>query len=66
MIPDFEDNGYLPPGIHPATLEEVPEEAGLPFLHISLVEQEDFDEIVRDVYATDRHGIAKGMIEVLL
>jgi hypothetical protein len=23
MIPPFEDNGYLPPGIHPATLEEV-------------------------------------------
>jgi hypothetical protein len=23
MIPPFEDNGYLPPGIHPGTLEEV-------------------------------------------
>lgn len=23
MIPDFDDQGYLPPGIHPATLEEI-------------------------------------------
>ena len=23
MIPDFDDNGYLPSGIHPATLEEI-------------------------------------------
>ena len=23
MIPDFNDHGYLPPGIHPATLEEI-------------------------------------------
>jgi hypothetical protein len=22
MIPDFNDDGYLPPGVHPATLEE--------------------------------------------
>jgi hypothetical protein len=23
MIPPFDDNGYLPPGVHPATLEEI-------------------------------------------
>ncbi len=23
MIPAFDDNGYLPPGIHPATLDEI-------------------------------------------
>ena len=23
MIPDYNDDGYLPPGIHPATLEEI-------------------------------------------
>ena len=23
MIPDFNDQGYLPPGIHPASLDEV-------------------------------------------
>jgi hypothetical protein len=23
MIPDFNDDGYLPPGVHPATLDEV-------------------------------------------
>jgi hypothetical protein len=23
MIPPFDDNGYLPPGVHPATLDEI-------------------------------------------
>jgi hypothetical protein len=23
MIPPFDDNGWLPPGVHPATLEEI-------------------------------------------
>ncbi|MBY0523293.1 MAG: hypothetical protein K2R98_07835 [Gemmataceae bacterium] len=23
MIPEFDDNGHLPPGIHPATLDEI-------------------------------------------
>ena len=133
MIPPFDDNGYLPPGIHPATLDEIAarfgqeselrraemesvrwlidlarqagvvrlildgsfvtdvlepndvdctlllgpdssrspdaeEElaAGLPFLHIDLVEQADFDIMLGAVYAFDRAGIPKGMIEVRL
>lgn len=28
MIPDFDENGLLPPGIHPATLEEVDQRLG--------------------------------------
>ena len=28
MIPPFDENGYLPPGIHPATLDEVAERFG--------------------------------------
>src|SRR4051794_35653027 len=28
MIPQFDDNGYLPPGIHPASLEEIAERFG--------------------------------------
>ena len=28
MIPDFDDRGYLPPGVHRATLEEVAERFG--------------------------------------
>jgi hypothetical protein len=28
MIPSFEDNGYLPPGLHPATLDEIAERFG--------------------------------------
>ncbi len=28
MIPEFDDNGYLPPGIHPATLDEIAQRFG--------------------------------------
>ncbi|MFO0802418.1 MAG: hypothetical protein U0791_04755 [Gemmataceae bacterium] len=28
MIPPFDDNGYLPPGIHPATLDEIKDRFG--------------------------------------
>ena len=28
MIPEFNDHGYLPPGIHPATLDEITERFG--------------------------------------
>ena len=28
MIPDFDENGYLPPGIHKATLDEISERFG--------------------------------------
>ncbi len=28
MIPPFDDNGYLPAGIHPATMEEIEERFG--------------------------------------
>jgi hypothetical protein len=28
MIPEFDDHGYLPPGIHPATIEEVEQRFG--------------------------------------
>jgi len=38
---------------------------GLPFLSIALVDQNGFDELVNDFFATDRLGIQKGMIEVI-
>ena len=133
MIPPFNESGFLPPGVHPATLEEVdarfgrqselrrvqmdsvrwmidlsrragverivlngsfvtdimepndvdcvllltagrrrrPQEIkelrnGLPFLDLKLVGQDDFDEFVNVTFGTDRAGIAKGMIEVIL
>lgn len=28
MLPAFDDNGYLPPGIHPASLDEIAERFG--------------------------------------
>ena len=133
MIPQFDETGWLPPGIHPATLQEIdarfgqlselrrvqmdsvrwmvdlarragvervvlngsfatdimePNDvdcvlmvgrgfpadsaaeaelnAGLPFLEMKLVRQTDFDEFVNVTFASDRMGIAKGMIEVIL
>jgi len=41
-------------------------QAGLPFIELKLVRQEQFDLFVRDFFATDRDNTPKGMIEVLL
>jgi hypothetical protein len=133
MIPAFNELGYLPAGIHPATLAEIdarfgqqseirkvqmesvqwmvelavragverivlngsfvtdimepndvdcllliggtfPDQtaaateldAGLPFMEMKLVRQRDFDEYVNVTYGSDRMGIPKGMVEVIL
>jgi len=39
---------------------------GLPFIQMSIIGQTDFDLYVETIYATDRHGTAKGMVEVIL
>lgn len=39
---------------------------GLPFLDIKLTEQEEFDDFVNSVYATDRKGMVKGMVELIV
>lgn len=131
MIPPFDDFGYLPPGVHPATLTEIEERfgcqselrrvqmesvrwmvdlavragveriilngsfttdimepndvdcvlltgrdvpldesaeaelrAGLPFLDLAIVRRKDFDALVDVVFASDRHEVPKGMVEV--
>lgn len=133
MIPAFEDNGYLPLGIHRATVEEiearfgteselrrvqfesltwlialvrrggiqrlvidgsfvterfepndvdcilliVPDQApdpavldeideGFPFLDIHSAEPSEFALLVEQFFATDRDGIPKGLVEVIL
>jgi hypothetical protein len=133
MIPPFNDSGFLPPGIHPATLTEIVERfgqsselrrvqmdsvrwmvdlaiqagvqrivlngsfttdimepndvdcvllftpgkrasravlrklhIGFPFLSIALVDQPDFDDLVGGLFASDRYGQPKGIIEVTL
>ena len=133
MIPPFDEQGYLPPGIHAATFEELesrfggPSELrhvqleslrwlieltrrlgvarlvvngsfatdqwepndvdcvllpsqdfprdpnalqeldlGFPFLDIEVVDSEAFDRLTGQTFATDRLGVRKGMIEVLL
>ena len=40
--------------------------AGLPFIQLVVVGQEDFELYVEVIYATDRHGNVKGMVEVIL
>lgn len=134
MIPNLNDNGYLPSGVHVATIEEVLErfgsgseervaegqslqwlipmcrragiarliiggsfvtdrwepkdvdcvlapgnsfsaesdaafalQAGLPYLSIQLAESEaELSFFINDLYATDRMGRRKGLVEVLL
>jgi hypothetical protein len=39
---------------------------GLPFLDIAVVGQVDFDRFVGRIFAADRRGVPKGMIEVIL
>jgi hypothetical protein len=133
VIPPFNENGYLPPGVHKASLAEIAERfgrqsevrrnqmeslqwlmnvikklhvkrlvlngsfvtdevepndvdcvllvaldsprgdevaaelrAGLPFLAIDVVDQNDFDFFVEKFFVTDRDRVPKGMIEVIL
>lgn len=133
MIPDFNQDGYLPPGLHRASLDEIDERfgwqseirraqmeslrwlvdaairagvtrvvlngsfvtdvlepndadcvlliepgfpkdvvaekelrVGLPFLDVQLADHDAFERLVRQFFATDRHLIPKGMIEVLV
>jgi hypothetical protein len=40
--------------------------AGFPFLELSLVDQDDFNMLVEDFFATDRHSLEKGLVEVIL
>lgn len=39
---------------------------GLPFLDLQLVRAFEFNIFVDQIFATDRDGIAKGMVEVIL
>jgi hypothetical protein len=134
LIPQFNENGYLPPGIHSATIEQVVERfgrgseeresgaqslvwlvpmcrragivrlilngsfvtdrrdprdvdcvlvpgsafilesdatlalrIGLPYLSLQIAEtNEDLDFYVNDLFASDRAGKSKGLVEVLL
>jgi hypothetical protein len=132
MIPSFDEFGCLPPGIHPATLDEIdarfgrqseirrvqmesvrwmvdsaakagaerivlngsfvtdiiePNDVdcvllfrrgtrgdqaafqelrtGLPFLDISIAGPKRFEQFVARFFAADRHGLPKGMVEVM-
>jgi hypothetical protein len=133
MIPDFDEYGYLPPGVYRASIDEIDERfgrqsqvravqmesvrwlvdtatqagvtrvvlngsfvtetlepndvdclllieagypedpvaarelhVGFPFLDVQLVDQDAFERLVEHFFATDRHFIPKGMIEVML
>jgi hypothetical protein len=40
--------------------------AGLPFVQLAVVGPEEFELCVEQIYATDRYGHPKGMVEVIL
>jgi hypothetical protein len=40
-------------------------QGGLPFLDVAIVDRKDFDKMVNKVFASDRHGVPKGMVEVV-
>jgi len=48
----------------PAAEEDL--EKGMPFLDIAIVGQKDFERFVTRIFAADRYGVPKGMIEVIL
>ena len=55
----------IPPGFPADPVAEAELNAGLPFLDIALVAQSEFNEFVGEVFATDRFGMPKGMVEIV-
>jgi hypothetical protein len=58
MIPPFEDNGYLPPGIHRATLDEIETR----FAHKSELRQVQMESLRWLVDLAKRAGVARLVI----
>jgi hypothetical protein len=48
----------------PAAIRELRD--GLPFLDIAIVRAKRFEEYVTRLFATDRRGVPKGMVEVIV
>lgn len=75
MIPSFTDSGCLPPGVHFASLEEIAARFGVAS-ELRRVQMESVrwmvDLAVRAgvkriiIFGTDRSGVLKGMVEVIL
>ena len=66
MEPNDVDCALLIGRGYPAdAIAEAELKAGLPFLDIAFARQADFDEFVGEVFAEDRLGTSKGMIEVI-
>jgi hypothetical protein len=54
------------PSYNEYTIAAAELEQGLPFLSMQIVRQRAFDELVDDYFATDRDGVSKGVVEVIL
>jgi hypothetical protein len=68
MIPDCNDDGYLPTGIHPATLDQIAARFGRESelrLNMELVDPRAFQQFTERTFATDRNLVPKGMLEVV-
>jgi hypothetical protein len=68
VIPNYNDNGCLPPGIHPATLEEIAAHFGQES-EIRQAQMESLrwliDLATESTLATDRNLVPKGMVEII-
>jgi hypothetical protein len=60
VIPPFNEHGYLPAGVHIATLDEIAKRFGCDS-EIRRVQM----EFVHEFFATDRQSVGKGKIEVI-
>ncbi|MCC6360907.1 MAG: hypothetical protein IT450_19380 [Phycisphaerales bacterium] len=66
MDPNDVDCVLLLPGTQPADPNAFRElRKGLPFIGLTLVFQKGFDKMVGHVFASDRQGASKGMVEVI-
>jgi len=78
MIPPFDDNGYLPLGVHRATLDEIVERFGRESeMREAQAESvrwlEDLAKragvariVLNEFFATDRQRVPKGIVELIL
>ncbi len=65
VIPALNDDGYLPPGVHPGSLDDVAARFGQE-PELRRVQMESLRWLVELARRVDRHGNPKGMVQVVL
>src|SRR5207249_3519198 len=54
------------PGYNEQSIAAAELEQGLPFLSLQIVREQAFDHLVNRYFATNRSGVGKGVVEVML